>query len=266
MTNAKRFTLIVTVSMALIAGCGPAKQMQDLDYGISDHMELPTGDLAYLPYDQMPYIAWDDFVYFPWDEFAYIPWHELPYLPWENLNYQPWDLYPYFPWDDLPYWPWDEVPYLPGDDVPYLYEIPEWVKTLTPPWKFIDIGCPNKQTVAITIQTDLVNNPDVLMDDCNAKYSCVPVNGKPGWYYCSANKPGYSSNNCPLRLCVKKPEAWSCQDIDPGTSIDCPTEIQQNVTPLPVNPKCTQYTSSDICKMNGCTWIDLGSGYGGYCQ
>ena len=112
-----------------------------------------------MPYDQMPYISWDDFTYFPWDDFAYIPWIELPYLPWENLVYQPWDLYPYFPWDDLPYFPWDEVPYLPGDDVPYLYEIPEWIKTLPPPWQFIDIGCPNLKTVAMTFRTDLADSP-----------------------------------------------------------------------------------------------------------
>ncbi len=266
MRTAKRFTLILIISMALIAGCGPAKQMQDLDYGISDHMELPPGDLAYLPYDQMPYISWDDFTYFPWYDFTYIPWIELPYLPWENLIYQPWDLYPYFPWDELPYWPWDEVPYLPGDDVPYLYEIPEWVKTLPPPWQFIDIGCPNKQTIGITIQTDLLDSPKITAEDCNVKYTCFPVNGKPGWYYCTANKPGYSPDNCPIKVCVQKGNEVVCHNIDPRTWIDCPTEIQQNVTPVPVNPKCTQYTSSDICKMNGCTWIDLGSGYGGYCQ
>ncbi len=208
-------------------------------------------EFAYMPYDKMPYISWDDFTYFPWYDFTYIPWIELPYLPWENLTYQPWDLYPYFPWDDLPYFPWDEVPYLPGDDVPYLYEIPEWVKTLPPPWQFIDIGCPNLKTVAMTFRTDLMDSPKITAEDCNSKYSCVPVAGKPGWYYCTASKNKYSYKNCPVKLCVDIKGELQCEEINPGVSFDC---ITDGPTPTPVPFSCSNI-SPTLCsqyKAQGC--------------
>lgn len=255
MSKSKILIFAVIVIAMLAAGCGPIKQMQDPGYGISDHMQMPPGDLAYMPYDEIPYIPWDAFPYFPWDEFAYIPWHELPYLPWENIAYLPWDVYPYFPWDDLPYFPWDEVPYLPGDEIPYL-TLPDWVKTLTPPWEFIDIGCPNMRTVAVTIKTDLLDNPKITAEDCDAKYKCVPIDGKPGWYYCTADKPIYNAKNCPIKVCVQKGRDLICQEIDPGVFIDCPYEIQMSKTPEVQAPFCSQFTDATSCRLNnyGCVW------------
>jgi hypothetical protein len=254
---------IILIGIVLASCTGNQNIANPFPYG-DDSMLDPSvthpivDQFAYMPYDKMPYIPWDDFVYFPWDDFAYIPWEELPYLPWENLNYQPWDLYPYFPWDDLPYFPWDEVPYLPGDDVPYLYEIPEWIKTLTPPWQFIDIGCPNLKTVAMTFRTDLMDSPSIRAEDCNSKYTCVPIDGKPGWYYCTASKSNYSYKNCPIKICVQLGKELVCQELDPGVSIDCPNEIKptpvtdQGPTPTPVpGINCSTYDEKN-CPVNIC--------------
>jgi hypothetical protein len=230
--------------------------------------EITLGSPVLPPFKAFSYLPRDLFPYFPWDDFLYFPWYEMAYLPWENLPYLPWDKYPGFPWDDLPYFPWDDLPYLPGDNIPYLPEIPDWHVTLTPPWQFVDIGCPNMQTVAITIQTDLVNNPPIQVEDCSSPYTCYPVDGYPGRYYCTAYKPIYSSNNCPLHVCVMEGNQQICQDIDPNTWIDCPYEIQKDITPEPQGPNCSQYNENE-CLGNGqtCTWVSGTVGAGaGYCK
>ncbi len=256
---------IILIGIALASCTGNQNIANPFPYG-DESMVDPSvihanvNDFTYVPVDLSPYLPWDAYPYVPWDDLAYIPWDIYPYFTWHDFAYLPHDVLVHFPWDELAYFPGDGANYGPSDEFPYGdlgFELPPLH------WVFKDIGCPNSRQVAISIAAsqrylftpDL--GPNVDVSDCNSTYKCYPIEGKPGWLYCVANKEKYSSKNCPIKICVQLGKELSCQELDPGVSIDCPS---QQPTPTNVPPFCPTLNDAVSCRLHandGCVWNSL---------